>query len=109
MNSISTLTLRALPNRNVQITAFFHTSSSVQSRIKRSHTHKPFFHIKKTAKHPDEPLTYENKSFVEEMIKKSYASNKLDCYVRPESAATEPGMISGSLLRPELQPWHRGM
>jgi len=108
MNSISTLTLRVLPNRNIQITAFFHTTSSAQSRIKRTHTHKPFYHIKKTAKHPDEPLTYENKSFVEDMIKKSYASNPLDSYVRPEIETSEPGIISGSLLRPELQPWQRG-
>ena len=108
MNSISTLSLRVLPNRNIQITAFFHTTSSAQSRIKRTHTHKPFYHIKKTAKHPDEPLTYENKSFVEDMIKKSYASNPLDSYVRPEIETSEPGIISGSLLRPELQPWQRG-
>ena len=104
MNSMATLTLRVLPNRNLQIAAFFHTTSLNQSRIKRSHTHKPFFHIKKTAKQADEPLTYENKSFIQEMINKTYAANPLDSYVRPESKDSE----SGSLLRPEFQPWHRG-
>jgi len=104
MNSVSNLTCRVLPNLNLQITAFFHTTSPGQSRIKRTHTHKPFFHIKKTAKHPDEPLTYDNKSFVQDMIKKTYGSNPLDSYVRPEIQSAE----SGSLLRPELQPWHRG-
>merc|ERR1719436_1287227 len=107
MNSMSTLTLhlRVLPSRNLQIAAFFHTTSSNQSRIKRSHTHKPYFHIKKTAKQPDDPLTYENKSFIQEMIKKSYAANPLDSYIRPETKDSES---SGSLLRPEFQPWHRG-
>jgi len=104
MNSMATLTLRVLPNRNLQIAAFFHTTSLNQSRIKRSHTHKPFFHIKKTAKQADEPLTYENKSFIQEMINKTYAANPLDSYIRPESKDSE----SGSLLRPEFQPWHRG-
>merc|ERR1712018_393341 len=94
MNSWSTLTCRVLPNRNIQITAFFHTTSPGQSRIKRTHTHKPYFHIKKTAKHPDEPLTYDNKSFIQDMIKKTHGSNPLDSYVRPEIQSAESGASS---------------
>jgi len=106
MNSISIFTCRVLPNRNVQITAFFHTTSPEHSRIKRRHTHKPFYLPKKTNKHPDEPLTIDNKSFVQDMIKKTYGANPLDSYVRPDIANS--GDSTGSLLRPELQPWHRG-
>ena len=108
MNSMSLFTCRVLPNRNLQITAFFHTTTPSESRIKRRHTHKPFFLIKKTNKHPDEPLTYDNKSFVQDMIKKTYGANPLDTYVRPEIQSEESGNVTGSLLRPELQPWHRG-
>jgi len=105
---MSLFTCRVLPNRNLQITAFFHTTTPSESRIKRRHTHKPFFLIKKTNKHPDEPLTYDNKSFVQDMIKKTYGANPLDTYVRPEIQSEESGDVTGSLLRPELQPWHRG-
>eukprot|EP00096_Caligus_rogercresseyi_P008717 TRINITY_DN2813_c0_g1_i1.p1 TRINITY_DN2813_c0_g1~~TRINITY_DN2813_c0_g1_i1.p1 ORF type:complete len:352 (+),score=70.86 TRINITY_DN2813_c0_g1_i1:113-1168(+) len=42
----------------------FRTSLSLESRIKRRHTHKPFWHIKKSNKVPNEPLTQENKSWV---------------------------------------------
>ena len=88
-------------------TASLYTSATHQSRIKRTHTHKPFFHIKKTAKQADEPLTIENRSFVKEMIKLSYAQDPLGSYVRPlEEAGNENE--NGSLLRPELRPWPRG-
>lgn len=104
MNSISTLTVTLRLSRGSLFIAnsSFHTSSSSNSRIKRSHTHKPFFHAKKTGKHPDEPITVENKSFIQEMIKQNYGDSPLATYVKVDSE-------SGSLLRPELQPWARGV
>ncbi len=83
----------------------FHTTSVQESRIKRRHVHKPFFHIKKTAKHADEPLTGANARFVQQMVKQSYGTSILDTYVRPDS---EENSEEGSPLRPELRPWPRG-
>ena len=55
----------------------FHTSSTVDSRIKWRHTHKPFFFTKKTAKHPDTPVTFANKKFLEEVVHDTYSSSPL--------------------------------
>ena len=108
MSAISTFSLKISISRNfpqiIQASASIHTSSTCQSRIKRVHNHKPFFHIKKTAKHPDEPISYENKSFIQDMIEKRYSIDPLGTYVRPEGHDSN---ISGSPLRPDLQPWPR--
>ena len=82
------------------LTSLFHTSSPKESRIKRTHVHKQFFHVKKTAKHQDEPLTLENKQFVQEMIKQSYGQG-VQTYVRPSEDNNSP-------LKDELKPWSRG-
>ncbi len=98
------MTLRLIPARVganfFSLVSPLHTSTQAPSRIKRSHTHKPFFLIKKTAKHPDEPITSENQSFVQKMIRQTYAEDSLGTYVTIDSE-------NGSLLRPELQPWPR--
>ena len=44
----------------------------VESRIKRVARHKAFWHIKKLNKAQDEPLTEENKTFVQDFIDKKY-------------------------------------
>ena len=81
-------------------TSLFHTSLINESRIKRTVVHSPFFHLKKTAKHPDEPLTRDNKHFIQDMIKQSYGEG-LQTYVRPDGQSNSP-------LRENLQPWKRG-
>ncbi len=55
----------------------FHTSAMLDSRIKWRHTHKPFFFTKKTAKHPDTPITLANKKFLEEVVQDTYSSSPL--------------------------------
>ena len=77
-----------------------------ESRIKRTRVHKPFFHVKKTNKHPDEPLTIENKAFVQDMIRQIYATDPLQSYVRPSTEVVEEE--NDSPLKPELRPWPRG-
>ena len=58
---------------NLSFTASLHTSSGPrQSRIKWGHTHKPFYHVKKTNKAIDEPLTAANRAFVQEAMKDAY-------------------------------------
>ena len=58
---------------NLSFTASLHTSSGPrQSRIKWGHTHKPFYHVKKTNKAIDEPLTAANRAFVQEATKDAY-------------------------------------
>lgn len=94
------MALRSSTERPVILTSLFHTSSIKESRIKRSHVHKPFFHVKKTAKHQDEPLTLENKQFVQEMIKQSYGQG-VQTYIRPSEDNNSP-------LKDELKPWSRG-
>ncbi|XP_040569470.1 large ribosomal subunit protein uL3m [Lepeophtheirus salmonis] len=42
----------------------FRTSCGLDSRIKRRHTHKPFWQIKKSNQVPNEPLTFENKAWI---------------------------------------------
>jgi hypothetical protein len=59
------------------LAASFHSSGTVHSRIKWRHTHKPFFFTKKTAKHPDTPITFANKKFLEEVVHDTYSSSPL--------------------------------
>lgn len=80
----------------------FHTSSVADSRIKFRFTHKPYFHTKKTAKHPDTPITFANKKFLEEVVNDTYSANPLRTIREVQESEDE------SLLKPELQPWPRG-
>ena len=50
-----------------------HTGSVSESRIKRAHRHKPMWHIKKLNKAIDEPMTKENKLFIQEVINEQYS------------------------------------
>ena len=50
-----------------------HTSSVSESRIKRAHRHKPMWHIKKLNKAIDEPLTKENRLYIQEVINDQYS------------------------------------
>ena len=50
-----------------------HTSTVSESRIKRAHRHKPMWHIKKLNKAIDEPMTKENKLFIQEVINEQYS------------------------------------
>lgn len=50
-----------------------HTGTVSESRIKRAHRHKPMWHIKKLNKAIDEPMTKENKRFIQEVINEQYS------------------------------------
>ena len=50
-----------------------HTSPVSESRIKKAHRHKPMWHIKKLNKATDEPMTKENKLFIQEVINEQYS------------------------------------
>jgi len=66
--------------------ASFHTSSLAEGRIKRIARHKPYWHIKKLNKAEDEPLTKENKEFLQEQLASQYKGP----------------------LRRDLAPWTKG-
>lgn len=66
--------------------AHLHTTSQTLSRLKKVHRHKPFWHIKKLNKAPDEPITDSNEAFIQEMINEQYHGP----------------------LKPEFAPWPRG-
>lgn len=83
------------------------TSATSGSRIKWRHTHAPFYFTKKTAKHPDEPLTAANRAFVQEVLKDTFRTDAFGdryAYVRPQEAATEGEPV----LKDGLEPWPRG-
>jgi len=94
-------------------TASLHTSSGPrQSRIKWGHTHKPFYHVKKTNKAIDEPLTAANRAFVQEATKDAYVPDFDDgryAYKRlEEDSEVTSGPVASSLLKGNLKPWPRG-
>merc|ERR1711973_747462 len=94
-------------------TASLHTSSGPrQSRIKWGHTHKPFYHVKKTNKAIDEPLTAANRAFVQEAMKDAYVPDFDDgryAYKRlEEDSEVTSGPVASSLLKGNLKPWPRG-
>lgn len=72
-----------------------HLGSTLESRIKGRHTHKPFYHIKKTNKVPDEPLTPANLAFLREAVQRSFEDTK------PISRVESP-------LKSDLSPWVKG-
>ena len=74
---------------------------SMPSRIKKRHTHKPFWHIKKTAKQADDPMTMSNVDFLQE-YKINYFAN-----TRPKTPTMDL-VSSSSPLREEIQPWKVG-
>ncbi|XP_023336994.1 39S ribosomal protein L3, mitochondrial [Eurytemora carolleeae] len=63
-----------------------HTSSTLESRIKRVNRHKPFWQSRKLNKATDEPISAENKMFIQNYIDKKYAGP----------------------LREEFTPWAKG-
>eukprot|EP00092_Neocalanus_flemingeri_P001256 GFUD01001342.1.p1 GENE.GFUD01001342.1~~GFUD01001342.1.p1 ORF type:complete len:390 (-),score=83.74 GFUD01001342.1:11-1138(-) len=63
-----------------------HTTTTVNSRIKKVVRHKPMWHIKKLNKAEDEPITGENRGFVQELLADKYSGP----------------------LKAELAPWNRG-
>jgi len=63
-----------------------HTTTSVNSRIKKTPRHKPMWHIKKLNKADDEPMSKENRGFMQEVLADKYSGP----------------------LRAELAPWNRG-
>ena len=58
---------------SVVLSQGLHTSTVSESRIKRAHRHKPMWHIKKLNKATDEPMTKENKLFIQEVINEQYS------------------------------------
>jgi len=72
--------------QNLLLVSSFHTSTSVESRIKRSQRHKAFWHSRKLNKALDEPITEENKQFIQEFIDRKYSGP----------------------LKEEFSPWARG-
>ena len=83
--------------------SFLHTSSVLETRIKHRQTHKAFWHIKKTAKHPDEPLTLHNRIFLEEMKQQAFVNTRV-----PEIHADEEEARQKSPLKNDLVPWASG-
>ena len=53
-----------------------HTSPGLDSRIKRVHRHKPMWQIKKLNKAIDEPITKDNKLFVQEVMNDRYTGKQ---------------------------------
>ena len=89
----------------------FHTSSSLDSRIKFRYTHKPFFHTKKTAKVDQSPLTAANRAFLEKVLNDTYNEELLGekyAYVSPHKNIEDPDKIDSSPLKTEHKPWPRG-
>lgn len=72
------------------VTGGFHTSAADESRIKTRATHKAFWHIKKTNKQGDDPLTPSNTAFLQELARESFVNTR-----------TVPGQESGSFTAPK--------
>ena len=60
-----------------------HTSPGLDSRIKRVHRHKPMWQIKKLNKAIDEPITKDNKLFVQEVMNDRYNGKQCSGYILP--------------------------
>lgn len=80
-----------------QLPSSLHTgpSDGLQSRVKQTSRHKPFWHIKKLNKAVDEPVTGTNKEFLQELLNETYNGP-----LRKELA---PYSNSGGIWR----PWSR--
>lgn len=82
-----------------------HVSPVLESRIKRRQTHKAFWHMKKTAKASDEPLTAKNRDFVARVIESEYKSGR---DVLDDLASAHAQASPSSPLKAEFAPWTRG-
>jgi len=78
-----------------------HTSQVRDSRIKMRNTHKAFWHIKKTAKQEDDPVTPDNRDFIQQMIRANFV-DKMPLELAEQKRSGE------SKLKEDLQPWPRG-
>jgi len=77
---VGAIRIMSVPSMNL------HSSPITQSRIKRVHRHKPMWHIKKLNKAIDEPITKDNKLFIQEVMNDRYSGP----------------------LKSELAPWGKG-
>ena len=68
--------LKSLFSPVTSITNGFHTSSADESRIKNRATHKAYWHIKKTNKQGDDPLTPSNAAFLQELARESFVNTR---------------------------------
>jgi len=72
----SLLSPRLLPSSQILLfqAAPLHTGplEGHQSRIKNVGRHKAFWHVKKLSKAPDEPVTSENREFLQDLLKEQY-------------------------------------
>ena len=64
---VGAIRIMSVPSMNL------HSSPINQSRIKRVHRHKPMWHIKKLNKAIDEPITKDNKLFIQEVMNDRYS------------------------------------
>ncbi len=78
-----------------------HTSPALDARIKNRATHKSFWHIKKTNKALDDPITSANRDFLEQCKVDAYVDTRVD-------VGGGDGGDGDSPLRADLTPWPRG-
>lgn len=81
-----------------------HTSAASESRIKKAHRHKPMWHIKKLYKGTDEPMTKENKLFIQEVINEQYSGLSMFKFLQ----RVDNIFLRSGPLKSELAPWSRG-
>jgi hypothetical protein len=68
--------------RHGSATLYIQIKKCSESRIKRVARHKPFWHIRKLNKAQDEPLTEENKEFIQDFVDKKYSGPLKQVHVR---------------------------
>ena len=57
--------------------AMLHTSSPQKARFKHRFTHKPFWRPAMSYRAQDDPVTWENRQFIEQMKKDSYVNTRV--------------------------------
>ena len=73
-------TLRLLPpsaSCSVSPAAMLHTSAPQKARYKHRFTHKPFWRPAMSYRAEDDPITWENRQFIEQMKKESYVDTRV--------------------------------
>jgi len=101
---------RSLLNTNILqieiITAGFHTSIGLESRMKQTARHKPFWHSKKLNKTEDDPLLAENKDFIKQYIDTKYSGPLKEEFAPWSRGKWEPGTRRPGVLARKigLQP-----
>ena len=97
---------------SINIISSFHTGDSLMSRIKWRFTHKPYYHVKKTAKSDQSPITASNRAFIEKVLKDTYNEEQFGeryAYVKPAKNLNQDKIDNvESPLKKELEPWPRG-